>query len=91
MNITVIGAGPAGLYFAAAAARHIPNCRVRVYEKGHADADNGRGYVCDQQITGFLGAIDKQAPAQLNIATRPTWNVSYIEKPPVQVGRGSTP
>ena len=58
MKILVVGAGPAGLYFAYLAARRRPDWRIRVVEQNPPDATFGFGVVFSDRALEFLHADD---------------------------------
>lgn len=45
MKITIIGAGPAGLYFALLAKKHMPSHEIQVFEQNPEGATYGWGVV----------------------------------------------
>lgn len=59
MDIKIIGAGPAGLHFAALMKRHHPAHRVTVYERGPRNATWGFGVVFSDRALEFLRADDE--------------------------------
>lgn len=59
MDIKIIGAGPAGLHFAALMKRHDPAHRITVYERGPRDATWGFGVVFSDRALEFLRADDE--------------------------------
>jgi 2-polyprenyl-6-methoxyphenol hydroxylase-like FAD-dependent oxidoreductase len=58
VNILVVGAGPAGVYFAYLAKRRHPQWRIRVIEQNPADAVFGFGLVFSDKALEFLRADD---------------------------------
>lgn len=58
MNILVVGAGPAGVYFAYLAKRRHPQWRIRVVEQNPADAVFGFGLVFSDKALEFLRTDD---------------------------------
>ena len=66
MNVLVVGAGPAGVYFAYLAKRRHPDWRIRVVEQNPADAVFGFGLVFSDKALEFLRADD---PATYDLIT----------------------
>jgi 2-polyprenyl-6-methoxyphenol hydroxylase-like FAD-dependent oxidoreductase len=66
MNVLVVGAGPAGVYFAYLAKRAHPGWRIRVLEQNPADAVFGFGLVFSDKALEFLRADD---PATYDLIT----------------------
>jgi len=60
MKIRIIGAGPAGLYFASLMKRNNPKHDVVVYERGYRDATWGFGVVFSDRALEFLRADDEE-------------------------------
>ncbi|TMH01884.1 MAG: monooxygenase [Betaproteobacteria bacterium] len=60
MKIAVIGAGPAGLYFAMLAKKHDPSHEIRVYEQNPQGATYGWGVVFSDIGLGFLEEADPE-------------------------------
>jgi len=60
MNILVVGAGPAGLYFSYLARRLQPRWRIRVVEQNPPDATFGFGVVFSDKALEFLRGDDPQ-------------------------------
>jgi 2-polyprenyl-6-methoxyphenol hydroxylase-like FAD-dependent oxidoreductase len=72
MRIAVIGAGPAGLYFAALWRRRHPDHEVVVYEQNPSDATFGFGVVFSDRALDFLRAEDAET-ADLITPRMQTW------------------
>jgi len=66
MNVLVVGAGPAGVYFAYLARRRHPDWRIRIVEQNPADAVFGFGLVFSDKALEFLRADD---PATYDLIT----------------------
>jgi 2-polyprenyl-6-methoxyphenol hydroxylase-like FAD-dependent oxidoreductase len=60
MKIKIIGAGPAGLYFAALMKRHDPRHEITIYERSRRDATWGFGVVFSDRALEFLRADDEE-------------------------------
>ncbi|HEX5392531.1 MAG TPA: FAD-dependent monooxygenase [Rhodocyclaceae bacterium] len=60
MKIKIIGAGPAGLYFAALMKRHDPSHEITLYERSRRDATWGFGVVFSDRALEFLRADDEE-------------------------------
>ena len=60
MKIRIIGAGPAGLFFASLMKRNNPDHDVVVYERGRRDATWGFGVVFSDRALEFLRADDEE-------------------------------
>jgi len=58
MNIEIVGAGPAGLYFAALMKQHDPRHRITVHERNPRDATWGFGVVFSDRALEFLREDD---------------------------------
>ena len=57
MKISVIGGGPAGLYFALLVKKARPACEIAVYERNRPDDTFGWGVVfSDETLSNFLDA-----------------------------------
>jgi len=65
MRFTVIGAGPAGLFFAYLMKRSRPDCVVKVIEQNAPDVTFGFGVVLSGRALGFLSEADASAVARL--------------------------
>ena len=73
MDILVVGAGPAGLYFAYLAKRAHPHWQIRVLEHNPADATFGFGVVFSDKALEFLRA-DDPTTYELITPQMETWN-----------------
>lgn len=60
MKIRILGAGPAGMYFAALMKRHDPSHDIVIYERSPRDATWGFGVVFSDRALEFLKADDAQ-------------------------------
>ncbi|MFP3359529.1 NAD(P)-binding protein, partial [Planococcus sp. SIMBA_143] len=58
MKITIIGAGPAGLYFALLAKKHMPSHEIQVFEQNPEGATYGWGVVFSDIGLSFLQKAD---------------------------------
>ena len=58
MKITIIGAGPAGLYFALLAKKHDPSHEITIYEQNARGATYGWGVVFSDVGLAFLKDAD---------------------------------
>src|SRR3954447_19027208 len=72
MKVLVVGAGPAGVYFAYLAKRAHPAWRIRVVEQNAADAVFGFGLVFSDKALEFLRA-DDAATYELITPQMETW------------------
>lgn len=59
MRIAVVGAGPAGLYFALVAKKADPSHRITVFERNPPDATYGWGVVFSEETLGALRDADR--------------------------------
>ena len=59
MKIRILGAGPAGMYFAALMKRHDPSHDIVIYERSPRDATWGFGVVFSDRALEFLKADDQ--------------------------------
>lgn len=59
MHIRIVGAGPAGLYFAALMKRHDPSHEITIHERNPRDATWGFGVVFSDRALEFLRADDE--------------------------------
>lgn len=66
MKIRIVGAGPAGLYFAALMKRHDPSHDIEIFDRGPRDATWGFGVVFSDRALEFLRADDEELYQLLN-------------------------
>jgi len=59
MNIDIVGAGPAGLYFAILARKSFPDARIEVSERNRPDDTFGFGIVLSDETLGNLKLADE--------------------------------
>lgn len=77
MKIGIVGAGPAGLYFALLMKKQNPAHEIQVVEQNAADATYGWGVVFSDRALSFLAAGDEQS--YLDIERRlETWDDQAI-------------
>src|SRR3954468_6081293 len=80
MKINIIGAGPAGLYFALLMKKANPSHEVTVYERDGADDTFGWGIVFSDQTFAYLRDSDESSFEQL-VASCETWdNVDVVHR-----------
>ena len=79
MKIKIIGAGPAGLYFAALMKRHDPRNEIIIYERNCRDATWGFGVVFSDRALDFLRADDEDLYQYLapNMETWPNLTIVH--------------
>ena len=68
MKIDIIGAGPAGLYFALLAKKHDPSHQIRIFEQNPEGATYGWGVVFSDQTLGNLQRADAATAKQIGDA-----------------------
>ena len=80
MRITIIGAGPAGLYFALLMKQADPSREITVFERDGADDTFGWGIVFSDQTFAYLRDSDAPSFDEL-VANRETWdNVDVVHR-----------
>ncbi|QBF31095.1 FAD-dependent monooxygenase [Thalassococcus sp. S3] len=77
MRITILGAGPAGLYAAILIRRLNPDARIRLFEQNAADAAFGFGVVFSDQALAFLRDDDPET-ADLIEPSMTRWSDIHI-------------
>ena len=78
MKIAVIGAGPAGLYFAVSAKQKSPSLDLVVIEKGSALCEEGLGYVFQQPHFNLLYDIDTNVIQNISDLIKDPWTLAEI-------------
>jgi anthraniloyl-CoA monooxygenase len=80
MRITVVGAGPAGLYFAILMKKADPSHEIRVLERDGADDTFGWGIVFSDQTFSYLRDNDEESFERI-VAGCETWdNVDVVHR-----------
>jgi anthraniloyl-CoA monooxygenase len=80
MKITIIGAGPAGLYFAVLMKKADASHRITVLERDGADDTFGWGIVFSDQTFAYLADSDEPSFRDI-VAARETWdNVDVVHR-----------
>src|SRR5690349_1977041 len=77
MKIGIIGAGPAGLYFALLMKRQHPDYRIQIIEQNPAGATYGWGIVFSERALGFLESSDPASYADM-LTHLESWNDQVI-------------
>src|SRR6185437_6942320 len=73
MRISILGAGPAGLYLAYLIKRRDPRARVSVFEQNASDATFGFGVVFSDRALEFLRDDDPETYAAI-VPHMESWN-----------------
>jgi anthraniloyl-CoA monooxygenase len=80
MNISIIGGGPAGLYFAILAKKNFPDWNIRVFERNGPNDTFGWGVVFSDRTLQYLEEYDRPSHDEIK-KTFETWeNVDVIHK-----------
>src|SRR5206468_1263363 len=80
MRMTVVGAGPAGLYFAILMKKADPSREIRVFERDGAEDTFGWGIVFSDQTFSYLRDNDEPTFEKL-VAACETWdNVDVVHR-----------
>ena len=77
MKIGIVGAGPAGLYFALLMKKHHPAHQIQVVEQNPADATYGWGVVFSDRAVSFLKDSDPESYTAIEAQLR-TWDDQTI-------------
>lgn len=80
MKIGILGAGPAGLYFALLMKKHNPAHQVRVVEQNPAGATYGWGVVFSDRALSYLKEIDSSSYADIEAQMRPWDDQTIVQK-----------
>ncbi len=70
LKITVVGGGPAGLYFAVLAKQSNPSHRITVFERNRPDDTFGFGVVFSENTMGFISEQDRKNYPEIIAASR---------------------
>ena len=77
MKIGIVGAGPAGLYFALLMKKHNPAHQIQIVEQNPADATYGWGVVFSDRAVSFLKESDPESYSDIEAQLR-TWDDQTI-------------
>jgi anthraniloyl-CoA monooxygenase len=77
MKIGIVGAGPAGLYFALLMKKHNPAHQIQVVEQNPANATYGWGVVFSDRAVSFLKESDPESYTDIEAQLR-TWDDQTI-------------
>lgn len=77
MKFTIVGGGPAGLYFAYLMKGSFPDYDVRVIEQNAADVTFGFGVVLSGRALSFIGQVDEAAVTRLS-GRMESWSDQHI-------------
>src|SRR3954453_11584718 len=80
MRIAVIGAGPAGLYFATLWKRRDPEAQVEVFEQNPAGATFGFGVVFSEKALDFLRADDVETAEAITARMEAWQDITLIHR-----------
>jgi 2-polyprenyl-6-methoxyphenol hydroxylase-like FAD-dependent oxidoreductase len=80
MGITIIGAGPAGLYAAILIRQARPDIELRVFEQNPCDATFGFGVVFSEQALGFLRDDDPDTAALIEPHMQRWSDIAVVHK-----------
>ena len=78
MNIDIVGAGPAGLYFAILAKKSFPDARIDVSERNQPDDTFGFGIVLSDETLGNLKLADEPTYREI-AASFAYWDDIYTQ------------
>lgn len=88
MKITIIGAGPAGLYLSILVKRRCPDWQIRIIEQNQADSTFGFGVVLADTGLARLQAADAQTyEAMVSKMTFTTHQIISTKETPISVKR----
>lgn len=79
MNINVVGAGPAALYFAIKLKQSDPSINIKMFEKEARESNAGLGYVIQQELVNTLCKLDRSLYKRIEDSFSATWEVSVIK------------
>ncbi len=87
MKVSVLGGGPAGLYFSILLKKARPDCQIELYERNRADDTFGFGVVFSDQTLDIFGRYDPESHSEI-LANFAYWDdiAVYFKDEVIRVG-----